>query len=60
MKNVIASYVLRYGLETLLTEIGEGLTLAESDIKLSASGRREMVSAATEVFRLRNELRNAV
>lgn len=57
MKLVIAAYVLRYGIDSLLTGIGDGLAYAEQEhSSLTKLGKRQLIKAASAVFQVRNEI----
>lgn len=57
MEKIIEMYVLNYGLEETLTLVSEGIANAMKARQLTDDGRKQCNEAATEIFRLRNNLR---
>jgi hypothetical protein len=58
MKLVVSLWVLRYGLQDLLTEITEGLVhAADQKSGYTEDGKRQLINVATRLAGIRNDLR---
>ena len=57
MKNIIYCYLLRYSVDDTLTGIGSGFALASEEPNITTGQKEKLITIATRLFELRNELR---
>lgn len=58
MKELVQLYVLRYGSEDALTEIGAGFAAAAEEMSSwTDEGKKQFRDVATQIFRIRNAVK---
>lgn len=56
MKDIIALYVIRYGISDSLTEIAAGFAKAPEDHGWTPEGSKKVSNVSTDLYQIRNDL----
>lgn len=57
MPDIIASFILRYGFETTLTDMAKGIENASKTFGLTDQHKQKLELIATEIYQVRNKVR---